>query len=94
MTEKGLPEGAEKYRETKEFTEVTVPKGLLADHNTAAGVWGLLVIVEGSLDYTRTGKLPVEVTRDAPAVIYPQEPHHITCDRPVRFRVEFYRIRS
>ena len=86
-----LPPGLEKYRETREFNEISVPAGLLRDHNTASGIWGLLVVAEGSLDYTRSGFSASKVTPESPAVIFPKEKHHITCDRPVRFKVEFYR---
>lgn len=87
-----LPEQVEKYKETRVFTQSTVPRGLLADHQTAKGVWGRLVVLDGSLDYTRTGMEPVLVTKDQPATIFPEELHHITCDRPVSFKVEFYRV--
>lgn len=87
-----LPEGAQKYRETREFTEGTVPKGLLADHNTADGVWGVLRILEGQLLYTCKDQPPVVVSPDQPAVIFPKEKHHITCEAAVRFKIEFYRV--
>lgn len=87
-----LPGSAKKYKETPVFTEDTVPRGLLADHNTAAGVWGRLVVLDGSLDFTRIAEKAVIVSPEQPMIIRPQERHHITCDRPVRFKVEFYRL--
>ena len=89
--QRDLPPGLEKYRETSEFNEVSVPAGLLRDHSTASGVWGLLVVAEGSLNYTRSGFSASKVTPESPAVIFPEEKHHITCAGPVRFKVEFYR---
>ncbi|MEM0937227.1 MAG: DUF1971 domain-containing protein [Pseudomonadota bacterium] len=87
-----LPKTAMKYKETREFTEKTVPKGLLADHSTAEGVLGLIVILDGQLEYTRIGQGRIAVTPDRPAVVYPAEKHHVTFSRPVRFKVEFYRV--
>jgi len=86
-----LPAGVEKYKETKEFTQDTVPRGLLAEHRTASGVWGHLVVLAGTLDFVRSAQSAVTVSPGAPMVIRPEEPHHICCDRPVRFKVEFYR---
>lgn len=86
-----IPKTAVKYKETKEFTEKTVPRGLLADHSTAEGVWGNLVVLEGRLEFVRPGNPPIEVLPEKPMVILPQEIHYITCEEPVRFKVEFYR---
>lgn len=87
-----LPANVQKYRETNEFNQNTVPKGLLADHNTADGVWGVLRVLEGHLLYTRKNQPAISVTPHMPSVIFPKEKHHITCDTPVRFKVEFYRV--
>src|SRR5690606_13990412 len=39
------PDGLERYRETSVFDRSTTPKGLLAEHNTRAGVWGRVELV-------------------------------------------------
>jgi hemoglobin len=44
-----VPEGLEAYRSTPQFTEASVPAGLLRAHATKAGVWGLLVVHAGRL---------------------------------------------
>ena len=36
----GLPPSVRPYRRTAEFSELTVPKGLQANHSTKPGVWG------------------------------------------------------
>ncbi len=51
---KTLPETISAYKKTPVFTAETVPKGLLADHQTKAGTWGLITVLEGELDYTIT----------------------------------------
>ena len=47
-----LPEAAREYRRSATFTQDTVPAGLLRDHGTKPGVWALIVIESGQLDYT------------------------------------------
>lgn len=87
-----IPEGLSAYNRTPVFTEQTVPKALLADHNTKTGVWGLIQVESGKLRYTIPGrKLEQELTPGAPGVVKPEELHHVTPLGPVRFFVEFWR---
>jgi tellurite resistance-related uncharacterized protein len=37
---KALPKTVVAYKKTPEFTELTLPAGLLKDHQTKEGVWG------------------------------------------------------
>ena len=41
----------ESYKRTPNFTENSVPAGLLADHSTKEGVWGLIHVTQGRLRY-------------------------------------------
>lgn len=87
-----LPTEVTKFFETKVFDETTVPRGLLADHTTKAGSWGLLVVRAGVLDYVVPGtgtELPVAAGQAV--VIEPELPHHVSLRGPVRFQVQFYR---
>ncbi|HEU4961239.1 MAG TPA: DUF1971 domain-containing protein [Sphingomonas sp.] len=91
-----LPPGLESYRRTDSFTEATVPAGLLADHTTKAGTWGLIHVEEGLLRYrvTDPGREPLDVVLSpdrAPGVIEPAVRHHVEPLGPVRFHVEFWR---
>lgn len=87
-----IPEGLSAYNRTPVFTEQTVPKALLADHNTKAGVWGLIQVESGKLRYTIPGRnFEQELTPGAPGVVKPEELHHVTPLGPVRFFVEFWR---
>lgn len=91
-----LPEGLTFYRETDTFTEASVPAGLLKDHCTKAGVWGLIRVVEGELRYRVTDARRVAaesiLTPDtAPGVVEPSILHHVEPLGPVRFHVQFYR---
>lgn len=89
-----LPKGAppQPYKVTAEWDEVTLPTAIRQRHNTKAGVWGLLRVLEGHAalvfeDPART----VQVTPEQPAEIPPEQWHHVELDGPVRMKVEFYR---
>lgn len=90
MTE--IPADARVYRRTPEFTEATVPHGLQHQHSTKPGVWGRIVIVEGSLIYR---VLPAGTTTTLsptrPGVVEPEVRHEVEVQGPVRFYVEFLR---
>lgn len=81
------------YKTTPEFDQDTIPAGLQRDHKTAAGVWGRIVVREGSLRYVIEQEEMEEHLLDPgrPGIIEPQRPHHVVIDGPVRFSVEFYR---
>lgn len=89
-----LPPGCEAYRRTPEFTESTIPAGLLRWHRTAPGVWGLIHVLEGRLRY-RVLDPPTErvlAASNAPGVIEPAVPHEVAPLGKVRFHVEFHRL--
>lgn len=48
---KQLPANVIPYKRTPEFNEESVPTGLLNAHQTKAGVWGKIVVLEGKLQY-------------------------------------------
>ncbi|MEM7196553.1 MAG: DUF1971 domain-containing protein [Pseudomonadota bacterium] len=90
---KHLPDYVTAYRRTPDFTDESVPKGLLNDHNTAEGVWGKIVILEGELEYT-IQEPDVEVlvlTPQRHGVVEPEIRHHIKPLGAVLFYVEFHR---
>lgn len=91
-----FPEDLEKYAETAEFTETTVPSKITTIHDTKPGVWGKLVVLEGALDYIIIGP-PLRKQRiDAGSfgVIEPTVPHRVDLLGPVRFTIEFWRSRD
>jgi len=96
MTTK-LPDGVQAYKRTATFDQSSVPAGLLQDHSTKEGTWGLLRLETGRLRYVVTDprKTPVDVllTADVPEiVIEPTVVHHVELVGPVEFHVEFYRM--
>jgi tellurite resistance-related uncharacterized protein len=88
-----LPEGFRPYKRTTEFDEHTIPPGLLADHSTRRGVWGVIHVLAGRLSYIVEPPLAREMVVDAvhPAVIVPEVTHRVRPAGAVRFFVEFLR---
>jgi tellurite resistance-related uncharacterized protein len=77
------------------FTHDTVPAALQRSHTTAAGVWGRITILEGTLLYriTDPSAQPEEVllTPQRFGVVEPQVEHEVNVVGPVRFQVDFHR---
>ena len=91
-----LPAGLEPYKRTPTFTEATVPAGLLADHSTKEGTWGLIVVEHGKLRYAVTDprRTPAErvlTPESGPGIVEPTIVHRVEPIGQVRFHVEFLR---
>lgn len=89
---KELPRSVQKYKETKVFTEKTVPSGFLKNHNTMANVWGKLVVLKGTIRYIIENveeTFLLDINRFG--VIEPQVLHRIEIVSEVEFYVEFYK---
>lgn len=88
-----FPEGLQEYKRTPDFTEATIPAGLLRDHSTKTGVWGLIQVEEGALTYTV--QYPEErsyvLTPESPGVVVPEMKHHVKAETPVKFHVAFHK---
>jgi tellurite resistance-related uncharacterized protein len=92
---KTLPADVFPYKRTPEFTQSTVPAGLLRSHDTKAGVWGKIVVLEGTLLY-RILEPEVEeilLSPDRYGVVEPTVKHEVVPSAGVRFYVEFHRAR-
>jgi len=92
-----LPPGARPYKRTPEFTEASTPPGLLRAHDTKAGVWGLIHVLEGRLAYRITDpRRPASETiltaQDGPGVVEPTVRHEVEPLGRVRFYVEFHHL--
>lgn len=90
---KTLPTTVSAYKRTPDFTEHTVPAGLLRSHNTREGVWGKIVVLEGSLLYRILEPTIEEVllTPDTFGVVEPTIRHEVVPSPGVRFYVDFHR---
>lgn len=92
-----LPGTAAPYKRTPTFTEATVPEGLLEDHATKEGTWGLIHVEDGRLRYVVTDarRAPSErilTAADEPGVVEPTILHHVEPLGPVRFHVVFLKV--
>ncbi len=82
----------EPYKTTPEFDAASLPQAIREAHSTKEGVWGLLRVLEGAARLVfHDPAREVRATPDSPAMIPPQQLHHVELDGPVRLRVEFYR---
>ncbi len=88
---KELPSGLAVYKTTPVFTEKTVPDGLLTDHITKPGVWGRIVVEDGTLLYEVPAEGSYVLTPEEPGVVAPTVPHRVTPLGKVTFFVEFLR---
>jgi tellurite resistance-related uncharacterized protein len=91
-----LPEGLESYKRTPTFTEASVPAGLLQDHSTKEGTWGMIHVEEGRLRYVvsdprRQRSEWILTAGGTPGVVEPTIQHHVQPLGAVRFYVEFLR---
>ena len=82
----------EPYKTTAVWTEETLPAAVRNRHNTKAGTWGLLRVLEGAARLVfEDPPREVAVAPGNPGLIPPQEWHHVELSGPVRLQVEFYR---
>ena len=98
-----LPEGVVKYSQVpkdKEFTATTIPKGLLKQHTTRKGTWGIINVSQGSLEYKITASESDDGTpkvfqldSEKHGIIEPQKLHQVSpLSDDVKFVVEFLRL--
>ncbi len=89
---KDMPSGLTAYKRTPTFTEQSVPKGLLEDHNTKAGVWGQIHVESGKLMYIIPSRDQTKLLSPGDVgTVEPEMRHHVTPVGPVKFYVEFWR---
>ncbi len=90
---KALPAQALSYKRTPEFTNETVPKGLLRAHQTKEGTWGKIVVLEGQLRYRilEPDLELLDLSAENYGVVEPTILHEVEPLGEVRFYVEFYR---
>tara|TARA_B100000446_G_scaffold168521_1_gene173025 strand:- start:667 stop:936 length:270 start_codon:yes stop_codon:yes gene_type:complete len=88
---KSLPDHVQQYSTSPIFTEETVPRGLLKDHNTKSGVWGLISVSKGELEYIIEDKETHILSPEIKGVVEPEVKHHIKPLGAVTFYIEFYK---
>ena len=79
------------YRSTPVFDQDTLPLALRARHDTKAGVWGVIRVIEGQLELTYLDPPSTTIlTPDKPGLVQPQQPHFVTPIGAVKVQVDFY----
>lgn len=79
------------YRSTPVFDQDTLPAALRRRHDTKAGVWGLIRVIEGMLELTCLDPPSSSIlTPDRPGLVEPQQPHFVTPLGPMKMQVDFY----
>ncbi len=87
-----FPTSLQPYKQTPIFTQDTVPAGLLRNHTTKTGTWGVINVVSGQLSYVIESQAKTLFLKPGvKGIIPPGLPHHVTPDGPVTFFVEFWR---
>jgi tellurite resistance-related uncharacterized protein len=87
------PVNLELQHTSKEFTDVTVPPGLLRAHKLANDVWGKLLVRSGHVlfKFEASSSEPIDLA-EGDHIDIPPDVHHYVEPRPdARFVIEFYR---
>tara|TARA_B110000495_G_scaffold179755_1_gene173365 strand:- start:102 stop:539 length:438 start_codon:yes stop_codon:yes gene_type:complete len=81
-----FPENFIPYKKTPVFTEESLPSGLKNDHSTKTGVWGKIILIEGTLQY-RVNSLKTDTVLfpNEPGIILPEILHSVALLGPVNF---------
>jgi len=92
---KTLPPSLQAYRRTAVFTEDTTPSALLKEHRTKEGVWGVLHVQSGFLEFHDSSTdSPVVLRAGETWVIEPATPHWVNLVGASSFFVEFWRRKN
>ncbi len=87
-----LPQGLVPGGSSLTFNEETIPDALKAEHQLAAGRWGVLHVFDGQLHYVNLEN-GAERAVSAPdlVVIPPELPHRVSINGPVQCHIDFFR---
>lgn len=79
------------YRSTPVFDQDTLPAALRARHDTKAGVWGVIRVIEGELELTFLDPPSTSLlTPGTPGLVRPQQPHFVTPIGAMKMQIDFY----
>ncbi|EQB02130.1 DUF1971 domain-containing protein [Sphingobium baderi] len=79
------------YRSTPVFDQDTLPAALRARHDTKAGVWGVIRVIEGELELTFLDPPSTSLlTPGTPGLVRPQQPHFVTPVGAMKMQIDFY----
>lgn len=90
-----LPKEAAAYKQTPVFDVESVPQGLLRDHSTKKGVWGVLHLLKGNLTYRVPERKQSEhLSAGDKMLIESAVVHRVEISADAQFFVEFWRLDS
>jgi len=79
------------YRSTPVFDADTLPAALRREHSTKAGVWGLIQLLEGSVElHFADGSAAKRLGPGVPGLVAPEQPHWVIPLGDFRMRIDFY----
>jgi len=89
-----MPDGLSFVRSSPEWTEQTVPQGLLRAHRLAPGTWGRIVVQIGTLRFIMFSEPRIEVVLQpgSSQAIPPTVEHEVQLLGPVRFTIDFLAV--
>ena len=80
------------YKSTPVFDETSLPQAIRNAHNTKAGVWGLVRVLDGEVRLVfHDPPREVCVMPGNPEPIPPTAWHHVEVMGPMRMQVDFFR---
>ncbi|CAD5294430.1 Tellurite resistance protein [Bosea sp. 62] len=92
MPRQPWPEGLTPYRRTPDFTEATIPPGLLKAHATKHSVWAKLHVLAGTLKFRDLASGEQwALSAGVHPLIFPEMLHEVEPCGSVRFFVEFHK---
>ena len=86
-----LPDGLALARTAGPFDQTTLPAALRRDHRVADRTWGVLRVLDGSVEFEMSTNPPVRrrITAGEQQPIPPAVLHHLRVTDPVRLVVDF-----
>lgn len=79
------------YRSTAVFDETTLPDALRREHQTKAGVWGVIRVLEGKLRlHFADGDREEILTPSRHGLVLPEQVHRVEPVGAMRMQVDFY----
>ncbi len=84
----------EPYASSPVFDETDLPASLRAQHRTKSGTWGVARVISGIvvMVYDDSGDR-LTLTPGTPALLVPDQPHHVELTGPMQMQIDFYRER-
>lgn len=83
--------GSQPYRSTPVFDQDTLPAALRNRHNTKAGVWGVIKVIEGQLRLTYLDPPADRILKAGErGIVQPQQWHYVTPLGSMKMQVDFF----